>query len=269
MRPFKAHDLARRGARRSSTRAIAPIDAHRACAARSAPAAACSRDDVVVDRRRAAVRARGHGRLRRSRAGHRRREPRHAANAALHRAGLHRPDAACRRSAPGECIEIATGAPMPAGADAVVMVEETRRRAASSVRVFAPVNRAQNIGRQGADIQTGPDGPARRDAAQRRAASARSPRSASTDVEVYAQPRVAILSTGNEIVEPGAAAGARARSTTSTASRSPRSSPSTAACRCPTAPPPTRSRICRARSTSASSRTCWCSRAAARSASAT
>src|SRR5262245_4889067 len=33
-----------------------------------------------------------------------------------------------RRVSRGECIEIATGAPMPEGADAVVMVEETEKR---------------------------------------------------------------------------------------------------------------------------------------------
>jgi len=38
------------------------------------------------------------------------------------------------------------------------------------------------------------------------------------DVEVFAKPRVAILSTGNEIVEPGQSAGARPNFTTSTAS---------------------------------------------------
>ena len=43
------------------------------------------------------------------------------------------------------------------------------------------------------------------------------------EVEVYARPRVAILSTGNEVVEPGTPLGP-ARSSTSTASRWPRSS---------------------------------------------
>ncbi|MGH9202020.1 MAG: gephyrin-like molybdotransferase Glp, partial [Vicinamibacterales bacterium] len=38
---------------------------------------------------------------------------------------------------PGTCIEIATGAPMPEGADAVVMVEETERDG-NDVRVFTP-----------------------------------------------------------------------------------------------------------------------------------
>jgi molybdopterin molybdotransferase len=103
--------------------------------------------------------------------------------------------------APGQCIEIATGAPMPAGADAVVMVEETDRRGAD-VDVFTPVYPRQNIGRRGADLAAGQPvleagdllTPARVGAL----AACGTP-----DVEVYAKPRVAILSTGNEIVEPG------------------------------------------------------------------
>ncbi|MBI2189853.1 MAG: molybdopterin molybdotransferase MoeA [Acidobacteria bacterium] len=103
---------------------------------------------------------------------------------------------------PGECIEIATGAPMPAGADAVVIVEETDGEASGRVQVFSPVTPGQNIGPQGADIRRGqqvldPDTvltPSRIGAI---AALGR------TDVLVYARPRVAILSTGNEIVDPG------------------------------------------------------------------
>ena len=55
---------------------------------------------------------------------------------------------------PGQCIEIATGAPMPDGADAVVIVEETDSDA-DTVRIFGQVAASQNIGRQGADIQKG------------------------------------------------------------------------------------------------------------------
>jgi molybdenum cofactor synthesis domain-containing protein len=106
---------------------------------------------------------------------------------------------------PGQCIEIATGAPMPAGADAVVIVEETDADA-GLVRVFTPVSPAQNVGRQGADIQAGQVvlepgerlGPARIGALAAIGL---------TEVEVYAQPTVAILSTGNEIVDPGQALG--------------------------------------------------------------
>ena len=45
-----------------------------------------------------------------------------------------------RAVGPGECIEIATGAPMPTGADAVVMVEETERGAARRPHLHAGVS---------------------------------------------------------------------------------------------------------------------------------
>jgi molybdopterin molybdotransferase len=101
----------------------------------------------------------------------------------------------------GQCIEIATGAPMPAGADAVVIVEETESEA-EDVRVFTPVVAAQNIGRQGADIQQGQTvlQPGTVLNASRVGSLAAL---GLTDVAVFEKPRVAILSTGNEIVEPG------------------------------------------------------------------
>jgi molybdenum cofactor synthesis domain-containing protein len=100
-----------------------------------------------------------------------------------------------------QCIEIATGAPMPAGADAVVIVEETDSDE-DSVRVFAQVNPAQNIGRQGADIQKGQTvlQPGTLLNASRVGSLAAL---GLTDAAVFEKPRVAILSTGNEIVEPG------------------------------------------------------------------
>jgi molybdopterin molybdotransferase len=102
----------------------------------------------------------------------------------------------------GECIEIATGAPLPAGADAVVMVEETEPGSAGEIRVFTPVYPRQHVGRRAADIAAGtvvvPGGalltPARIGALAAIGAM---------DVEVFARPRLAILSTGNEIVAPG------------------------------------------------------------------
>lgn len=106
-----------------------------------------------------------------------------------------------RAVGPGECIEIATGAPMPAGADAVVMVEETEKEG-STVRIFSPVYPGQHVGRQGADIRSGQPllqpgdflTPGRVGAIAALGV---------VQVEVYARPRVAILSTGNEIVAPG------------------------------------------------------------------
>ena len=103
----------------------------------------------------------------------------------------------------GECTEIATGAPMPDGADAVVMVEETDKDATGAVHVFTPVYPRQNVGRRGADIQSGQ--------AVLQVGSVLNPARVGvlaalgfTEAPVFARPRVAILSTGNEIVDPGA-----------------------------------------------------------------
>jgi molybdopterin molybdotransferase len=102
----------------------------------------------------------------------------------------------------GGCTEIATGAPMPEGADAVIMVEETEKGERGEVRVFSPVYPGQNVGRQGADIRAGQALLAVGDVltSSRLGAAA----AIGIDrVEVFARPRVAILSTGNEIAAPG------------------------------------------------------------------
>jgi molybdenum cofactor synthesis domain-containing protein len=98
-------------------------------------------------------------------------------------------------------MEIATGAPIPPGADAVVMVEETEA-SDDRVRVMTPVYPRQHIGRRAADISAGqtilPAGqvlnPSRVGAIAAIGAA---------DVEVFARPTVAVISTGNEIVDPG------------------------------------------------------------------
>jgi molybdopterin molybdotransferase len=107
-----------------------------------------------------------------------------------------------RRVGAGECAEIATGAPMPEGADAVVMVEETDIDERGVVSAFAPASARQNIGRQGSDIRKGQHvlQPGVLLNASRVGSIAAL---GLTEVEVYAKPRVAILSTGNEIVDPG------------------------------------------------------------------
>lgn len=104
--------------------------------------------------------------------------------------------------AAGTCAEIATGAPVPEGADAVVMVEETATHSDDVVEIFAPAHARQNVGRRGADIAAG--------APVVEVGSLLTPSRVGSlaavgcsDVEVYERPRVAILSTGNEVVEPG------------------------------------------------------------------
>ena len=108
-----------------------------------------------------------------------------------------------RPSAPGECIEIATGAPMPDGADAVVMVEETektrRRRTSGSSRRCI---RGSTSAAAAADIAAGQPVLAAGDVLNPSRIGALAAIGAA-DVDVFARPRVAILSTGNEIVEPG------------------------------------------------------------------
>jgi molybdopterin molybdotransferase len=107
-----------------------------------------------------------------------------------------------RHVARGECIEIATGAPMPAGADAVVMVEETESTSGDEVRILSPVHPRQHVGPQGADIRTGQSVIARDEQLNPSRVGALAALGL-TDVQVFAQPTVAILSTGNEIVAPG------------------------------------------------------------------
>jgi len=103
----------------------------------------------------------------------------------------------------GTAIEIATGAPLPDGADAVVMVEETRLAGDDGVEVLAAATPGQNIGRRGADISTGDRVVQCGDHlnASRIGALAAI---GCTSVQVFARPRVAVLSTGNEVIEPGA-----------------------------------------------------------------
>src|SRR5688572_33086341 len=101
----------------------------------------------------------------------------------------------------GTAVEIATGAPMPAGADAVVMVEETEK-AGDEVRVLTPVYPRQNVGRQGADIVVGQTVIARGEVLNPSRIGALAALGVS-EVDVFAKPTVAILSTGNEIADPG------------------------------------------------------------------
>jgi len=105
---------------------------------------------------------------------------------------------------PRQCTEIATGAPVPDGSDAVVMVEETEKLPDHTVRVFGPVYPGQNVTKQGADIRAGQPVLEPGDVLNPSRIGAIAALGV-IEVEVYAQPRVAILSTGNEVVEPGQA----------------------------------------------------------------
>ena len=103
----------------------------------------------------------------------------------------------------GACAEIATGAPLPSGADAVVMVEETAH-GGDAIDIFAAASPGQNVGRRGADILAGDRVVSAGDVLTPSRIGALAAVGC-RDIEVYAKPRVAILSTGNEVVEPGEA----------------------------------------------------------------
>ena len=167
---------------------------------------------------------------------------------------------------PGTCTLIATGAPLPAGADAIAIVEHTARED-DEVLVFQAAGPRQHIARAGGDLVAGEialaDGTALSPARLGVAAAL-----GLTELDVYASPRVAILSTGDEIVEPGGRSDRR-RSSTRTRRRSPRPCACTAAT--PSSPPVSATiRRRSARHSSVASTPTWCSsRVARRSASGT
>jgi molybdopterin molybdotransferase len=103
--------------------------------------------------------------------------------------------------APGTCARIFTGAPVPAGADAVVMQEQCEV-AGELVRFLTAPRAGQNIRRRGEDIADGMTVLSRglrlSPAALGVAASV-----GAASLTVFKRPRVAVLTTGNELVMPG------------------------------------------------------------------
>ena len=108
-----------------------------------------------------------------------------------------------RRVARGTCSEVATGSLLPPSADAVVNVERTDRDG-DVVRVRAAVSPGESVSPRGEDIVRGttlvrPGDPLTPGKIGALAAVGTS------GVRVFARPRVAVLTTGNEVVRPGAA----------------------------------------------------------------
>jgi molybdenum cofactor synthesis domain-containing protein len=101
----------------------------------------------------------------------------------------------------GECAAIATGAPMPDGADAVVMVEHSSRTG-ERVAIYEPARARQHIGRAGGDIVAGESALAE-GTVLTPARLAVAAALGLTELDLYDRPRVAVLSTGDEIVAPG------------------------------------------------------------------
>jgi molybdopterin molybdotransferase len=104
----------------------------------------------------------------------------------------------------GEAIAVPTGAVVPEPCDAVVMIEHTRPGAGDEIEVRRPVAPGENLARVGDDLRRG----------EVVLEAGRRLRPADVGVlaalgiiavTVYRRPRVAILSTGNEVVPPQAA----------------------------------------------------------------
>ncbi|MBK0034413.1 molybdopterin molybdotransferase MoeA [Erwinia sp. S43] len=101
----------------------------------------------------------------------------------------------------GSCIRIMTGAPIPAGCEAVVMQEQTEQQG-DAVVITAEVSAGQNIRRAGEDIRQGSEVLT----AGVRLGAAELPLLASlgiASVQVLRPLRVAIFSTGDELQSPG------------------------------------------------------------------
>lgn len=107
--------------------------------------------------------------------------------------------------ASGQAVAIMTGAPAPAGADAVVMVEYTAQRG-NRVEITRAASAGENIVPAGAEARMGATliqrGTHLNYAAMALAASAGKSR-----LRVYKRPRVAVLTTGDEIVPVDAVPG--------------------------------------------------------------
>lgn len=111
------------------------------------------------------------------------------------------PDVAVR---PGGCVAMPTGGVLPEGADAVVMVEYTAETMPGTIEVTRPVASGGGLVRADEDVAAGaplvPGGRPLRapDLGLLAAAGV-------TTVAVHARPRVAIISTGDEVVAPATA----------------------------------------------------------------
>lgn len=106
---------------------------------------------------------------------------------------------------PGQAVRIMTGAPLPAGADAVVPAEFARLRG-NCVDIHAAVPRLKNVGQIGEDLRAGTAVlPAGRRLRPQDVAAAAS--LGVTELAVVRRPVVRVLITGNELVPPGHARG--------------------------------------------------------------
>lgn len=106
----------------------------------------------------------------------------------------------------GQAVRIFTGAPLPDGADTIVIQENVRDRGNGKIEVTEPTAQARNVRRRGLDFVEGDvlleKGRVLDAAALSLAASANHPA-----LNVVRRPLVAIIATGDELLPPGSALG--------------------------------------------------------------
>jgi molybdopterin molybdotransferase len=101
--------------------------------------------------------------------------------------------------APGLCMKAMTGAPMPAGADAMVMVEDARDTG-EGVLILAEAAPGDHVRRRGADVHTG-ETVLTAGTLIHAAEIAMLAAVGKSEIAVARKPRVAVLSTGDELVD--------------------------------------------------------------------
>jgi molybdopterin molybdotransferase len=101
----------------------------------------------------------------------------------------------------GQAVRIMTGAPLPKGADAVVMVEDTER-SGGRVMIRRAVRPADNTGQVGEDLKKG-ELVLERGAVIGPAETGMLAATGLARVPVVRRPKLAVIATGDEIVEPG------------------------------------------------------------------
>lgn len=102
----------------------------------------------------------------------------------------------------GQCSEVATGSLLPPGADAVVMVEDTEKIGGSKVSIRKPVHPGQNVSKKGEDIKKGTTVVRRGELLNPSKIGALAA-IGMDKVRVFRRPDIAVLTTGDEVIEPG------------------------------------------------------------------
>jgi len=101
----------------------------------------------------------------------------------------------------GECMYVTTGSVLPVNANAVVMIEDTKRDG-NNVSIFKSLKLLENIGKEGEDIKKGTV-VLRKGEILTPAKIGVLAASGIKEIAVYAVPKVAIIGTGNEIIDVG------------------------------------------------------------------